>query len=79
MWTILLVILICFFVKTDYHYFFTFTPKEQTAFAHKISEGVFDGYGIFNVVLHEIASYIRAHTEPFETVYVWGISPQLFF
>jgi len=78
-WTALLVVMIIIFIKTDYKHFFSYTPVEQTAFQHEISNGVFDGYGITKVVEQEIARYIRDHTDPTETIYVWGISPQIHF
>jgi hypothetical protein len=67
------------FVKTDYEYFFSYTPIEQTVCQLKISNGVFDYYGIRNVFNQEIASYIRDHTDSTETIYVWGIAPQVYF
>ena len=35
--------------------------------------------GCSNVVQREIAYYIRDHTDPAETIYVWGIAPQIYF
>ncbi len=67
------------FIGTDYKYFFSYTAVEQTVFQLKISNGVFDQYGLSNVVNREIACYIRDHTYPAETVYVWGIAPQIYF
>lgn len=78
-WTILIVIMAMVFIKTDYRYFFSYTAVEQTVFQLKISNGVFDQYGLSNVVNREIACYIRDHTDPAETVYVWGIAPQIYF
>jgi len=78
-WAILLVIMSMVFVKTDYKYFFSYAAVEQTVFQLKISNGVFDLYGIHNVVNQEIARYIRNHTDPAETIYVWGIAPQIYF
>lgn len=72
-------IAIIILVKTDYSYFFLYTPEEQTAFQYKVSEGVFDGYGVYNVMLQQVAFHIGAHTDPNETIYVWGIAPQIFF
>ncbi len=78
-WTILLVILVTIFVKTDYKYFFSYTPLEQTLFLHDSPNGTLDGYGAVNVVHQQIAFYIRDHTDPTETIYVWGIAPHLYF
>jgi len=78
-WVIILGILTFVFIKTDYKYFFSYSPIEQTTFQHKLSDGVFDGYGAYNIVQHDIASYIRAHTNPAEAIYVWGIAPQIYF
>ena len=78
-WAILLVIMALIFIKTDYKYFFIYTAVEQTVFQLKVSSGVFDQYGLNNVVNQEIACYIRDHTDPTETIYVWGIAPQIYF
>jgi 4-amino-4-deoxy-L-arabinose transferase-like glycosyltransferase len=78
-WTILLVIMVIFFMKTDYRYFFVYTPEEQTVFQYKFLSGVFDGRGLYNVVQHQIAYYLRAHTNPTDAIYVWGIAPQIYF
>jgi hypothetical protein len=78
-WTILIAIMVFILIRTDYKYFFFYTPTEQTAFYREISNGLFDGYGIYNVVQEQIASYIRTHTDPTETIYVWGIAPQIYF
>jgi 4-amino-4-deoxy-L-arabinose transferase-like glycosyltransferase len=74
-WAIILLVLILIFVRSDHRYFFSYTPVEQTIFQHKI----LGGYGVYNVAMQEIASYIRARTNPSETVYVWGIAPQIYF
>jgi 4-amino-4-deoxy-L-arabinose transferase-like glycosyltransferase len=78
-WTILLVIMVVIFIKTDYKYFFIYTAAEQTVFQLKISNGLFDQYGLSNLVNREIAFYIRDHTDPSEAIYVWGIAPQIYF
>jgi 4-amino-4-deoxy-L-arabinose transferase-like glycosyltransferase len=78
-WTIILVTMVFIFVKTDYKYFFTYTPIEQTVLQHEISKGVYYEYGLYNAVQLEVARYIRTHTDPAETVYVWGIAPQIYF
>ena len=78
-WTILLVIMAVIFIKTDYKYFFIYTAAEQTVFQLKISNGLFDQYGLSNLVNREIACYIRDHTDPSEAIYVWGIAPQIYF
>ena len=78
-WALLLIILVFVFIETDYKYFFSYSPVEQTAFQIKISNGVFAQYGIINVLDHEIARYIRDQTYPAETIYVWGIAPQIYF
>ncbi len=78
-WIMLLGIPIIIFIKTDYEYFFTYTPEEKTMFQYKGLDGMFDSYGIYNVVQNGIALHIRAHSDPAETIYVWGISPQVYF
>ena len=78
-WTSLLVVLVIIFIKTDYKHFFSYTGAEQTMFQHELSNGVFDEYGIGQIVRQEIAYYIRDHTDPKETIYVWGIAPQIYF
>lgn len=78
-WVTILGLLTFVFIRTDYKYFFSYSPIEQTTFQHKLSDGVFDGYGVYNIVQHEIASYIRTQTDPAETIYVWGIAPQIYF
>ncbi len=79
-WTILLVIMVTLFIKTDYKYFFSYTPVGQTVFQRHYSDGTFDvSYGIYNIVQQEFAFYIRDHTDPSETLYVWGIAPQVYF
>ena len=80
-WAIILVITVAFFVKTDYKYFFTYTPVQQTAYQFKGVDGVYDGYGygVYNIVQHQIASYIRKHTDPTDTIYVWGVAPQIYY
>jgi len=78
-WTILLLIMVIIFVKTDFKYFFSYTPEEQTVFYHEALDGVFDGYGIYNIIQQQVAHYIRTNTEPTETIYVWGIAPQIYF
>ena len=78
-WTALVIVMVTFFIKTDYKYFFSYTPVEQTVFQHKLSDGTFDGYGLYNVHQREIAFYIRDHTDPTETIYVWGVAPQVYF
>ncbi|MDI7259855.1 MAG: glycosyltransferase family 39 protein [Thermodesulfobacteriota bacterium] len=81
LWAIILVITVALFVKTDYKYFFTYTPVQQTAFQFKGVDGVHDGYGygVYNIVQHQIALYIRGCTDPADTIYVWGIAPQVYF
>jgi len=78
-WTSLLVVLVIIFIKTDYKHFFSYTGAEQTMFQHELSNGVFDGYGAGHIVRQEIARYIRDHTDPSETIYVWGLAPQIYF
>ncbi len=78
-WTALLIIMVIVFIKTDYKYFFSYTSVEQTALQHKLSDGVFDGYGLYNIFQQEIAFYIRDHTDPTDTIYVWGVAPQIYF
>jgi 4-amino-4-deoxy-L-arabinose transferase-like glycosyltransferase len=78
-WIVLLVVMVIIFIKTDYKYFFTYTPVEQTVLQRELSKGVFDEGGAYNIVQQEIAYYIRDHTDPTETIYVWGIGPQIYF
>jgi len=80
-WMVLLIIPTVLFVKTDYPYFFSYHPVEQTVHQYKGLYGIFDhyGYGVFSVVQQEIAFYIRDNTHPSDTIYVWGVSPQLYF
>jgi 4-amino-4-deoxy-L-arabinose transferase-like glycosyltransferase len=78
-WTILVVVMIMIFIKTDYKYFFSYTPVEQTVFQHNFLDGVHNEYGIWNIFLQRIAYYIRDNTDPTETIYVWGIAPQVYF
>jgi 4-amino-4-deoxy-L-arabinose transferase-like glycosyltransferase len=81
-WAITLTITVILFIKTDYKYFFSYTPVEQTVFQYKGGTSGMVGayvYGIYNVLIQEIAFYIRDHTDPTETIYVWGIAPQIFF
>jgi 4-amino-4-deoxy-L-arabinose transferase-like glycosyltransferase len=78
-WTALLIIMATIFIKTDFKYFFSYTPEQQTVFYHKASDGAFDGYGIYNIIQQQVANYIRTHTEPTETIYIWGIAPQIYF
>jgi hypothetical protein len=78
-WVILLFVMVMIFVKTDYKYFFSYTPVERTLFQHRVPKGISLLDDIYNMVQNEIAKYIRNHTDPNETIYVWGISPQIFF
>jgi len=78
-WIALLIVMVIIFVKTDFKYFFSYTPVEQTVFYHKALDGVFDGYGVYNVIQHQVADYIRTNTEPTEAIYIWGIAPQIYF
>lgn len=68
-WALILVMMMAFFVKTDYDYFFTYTPEEQTAFQH----------GDELIIHRVVAQYILSRTEPGDTIYVWGIAPQIYF
>jgi 4-amino-4-deoxy-L-arabinose transferase-like glycosyltransferase len=85
LWTILLVIMIIILIKSDYKYFFSYTPIEQTVLQYKFfplsngTNGTFVGHGIYNVVQHQIAYYIRDRTGPTDTIYVWGNAPQIYF
>jgi 4-amino-4-deoxy-L-arabinose transferase-like glycosyltransferase len=78
-WTALFIVMVIIFVKTDFKYFFSYTPVEQTVFHHKVLDGAFDGYGIYNVIQQQVANYIRTNTDPTEAIYVWGIAPQIYF
>jgi 4-amino-4-deoxy-L-arabinose transferase-like glycosyltransferase len=76
--TILLVML-ALFIKTDYKYFFSYTPEEKTMYQYKALSGMDHVYGLYVIIQNEIASHIRANTNPSETIYVWGIAPQVYF
>jgi len=76
--TILLVMLVLF-IKTDYKYFFSYTPEEKTMYQYKALSGMDHVYGLYVIIQNEIASHIRANTNPSETIYVWGIAPQVYF
>jgi len=78
-WASLLVIITITFIKTDYRYFFSYTPEGQTVFQYKVSHATYDGHGLYHFVQQEIALYVRDHTDPKETIYVWGIAPQIYF
>jgi 4-amino-4-deoxy-L-arabinose transferase-like glycosyltransferase len=84
-WTILFVIMVIIFIQTDYKYFFSYTPIEQTVLQYKffpvsnVSNDILVGHGINNIVQQQIAYYIRDQTDPTETIYVWGIAPQIYF
>lgn len=80
-WVFVLLVSGVIFIRTDYKYFFSYHPVEQTVFQHKGLEGFLDsyGYGAFGVVQQEIALYIREHSRPEDTIYVWGVSPQLYY
>lgn len=78
-WAIILVIMVIIFIKTDYKYFFSYTPIEQTLFQYHVPKGEPPLFSIYNIVQHEIAGYLRNHTDPNETIYVWGIAPQVYF
>jgi 4-amino-4-deoxy-L-arabinose transferase-like glycosyltransferase len=78
-WTALLIIMVIIFIKTDYKYYFSYTPVEQTVLQHEISKGIYDTYGLYNITMSEISSYLRSHTDPNEMIYVWGIAPQVYF
>ena len=78
-WTILIVIMAMVFIKTDYKYFFSTQLLSRRCFSSKFQMASIDQYGLSNVVNREIACYIRDHTDPAETVYVWGIAPQIYF
>ncbi|MBM4323092.1 MAG: hypothetical protein FJ115_05990 [Deltaproteobacteria bacterium] len=80
-WLVTLLVTIILFIKTDYKYFLSYSPVEQTVFQYKGLDGIIDyhGYGTFGVVQQEIAFYIQGHTNPTDTIYVWGVSPQLYY
>ncbi|MCX8118965.1 MAG: glycosyltransferase family 39 protein [Desulfobacterota bacterium] len=79
--TFVLTISAFLFVRTDYKYFFTYSSTEQTIHQFKGLDGIFDSYqyGLYNFIQHHLASYLKAATEPNETLYVWGIAPQVYF
>lgn len=78
-WSAVLIVMVIFLVKTDYKYFFTYGSVEQTVLQHEFPDGVFDEYGLYNFFQQGVACYIRDHTDPTETIYVWGVAPQIFF
>lgn len=78
-WIMILAISTLFFIKTDYLYFFKFTPVEQTIYQIPSLGSKCIEYGVYNIVQEEIASYIKKETMPDETIYIWGIAPQTYF
>ncbi len=78
-WTIILLLMLIIYIKNDYKYFFSYTPEEQTVSQYKSLDGLIDLYGFNLIYQQEIAFYIRAHSDPEETIYVWGIAPQIYF
>jgi hypothetical protein len=68
-WALALALTVAVFVNTDYEYFFTYAPDEQTAFQH----------GGDVIVQRVIAQYVRSQTISEDTIYVWGIAPQIYF
>ncbi|MFB3887242.1 MAG: ArnT family glycosyltransferase [Thermodesulfobacteriota bacterium] len=78
-WTIVLAALLVAFVRTDYECFFSYTPEEQTAMQFKSLDGLIDLYGLSLIYQQAIALHIRQHSDPKETIYVWGIAPQIYF
>jgi len=77
--TLFLGIAIIVFIKTDYKYFFSYSPEEKTVYQYRALDGLFDVYGIYNIVQQDIAFHIQAYSDPTETIYVWGIAPQIYF
>ena len=80
-WAIILMITTIFFIRTDYKPFFSYNPIEQTVFQYKGLDGIIDeyGYGVYNVVQQGVAAYIRDHTDPKDTIYIWGVAPQVYY
>jgi hypothetical protein len=80
-WIAALMVTTVISIKTDFKYFVSYNSVEQTVFQYKGLDGIFDnhGYGAFSVIQQEIASYIREHTDRSDTIYVWGVSPQLYY
>jgi hypothetical protein len=78
-WTVILLLTVIIFAKTDYKYFFSYTPIEQTVLQHKTADFSWAAYGVISAACDPIASYIHNHTHPSETIYVWGMNPQIFF
>lgn len=78
-WIVIIMISALFFIKTDYPYFFKFTPVEQTIYQIPSLGIRCIEYGVYNIVQKEIASYIKEQTKPDETIYIWGIAPQTYF
>jgi hypothetical protein len=80
-WVGILMVTLFLFMKTDYKYFLSYSSVEQTVFQYKGLDGILDyhGYGAFGVVQQEIAFYIQGQTQPTDTIYVWGVSPQLYY
>jgi len=78
-WIIILVSTSIIFLKTDYPYFFSFSPVEQTiyqipSFGKRCIE-----YGVYNIVQNQIANYLKEQTKQDETIYIWGIAPQTYY
>lgn len=78
-WVAILLSTVVIFVKTDYKYFFSYTSFEQTVLQQKTTDVSWAAYGVLSAVCDPIASYVRDHTHPSETIYVWGMNPQIFF
>lgn len=80
-WIFVLLVTATIFVRIDYKYFLLYCPVEQTVHQPKGLEGFLDhyGYGAFCVIQQEIAWYIRERTRPEDTIYVWGVSPQVYY
>lgn len=80
-WGLCLAISTSSFLITDYKYFFTYSGVEQTLYQFKGDRRVIDsyGYGLYNLIQHVIASYLRQNTNPTDTLYVWGVAPQVYF
>ncbi len=77
--TLFLGIAMIVFIRTDYKYFFSYSPEEKTVYQYRALDGLFDVYGIYNIVQQDIAFHIQAYSDPTETIYVWGIAPQIYF
>ena len=78
-WALILGIAMSVLIRSDYKYFFSYSPEEKTVYQYRALDGIFDAYGFYNIIQQDIAFHIQAHSDPAEAIYVWGIAPQIYF